>query len=107
MTFRVHGCATLIATLLAANLVCAPTGDAAEVGPPKARKAAARVAEPGAVLPGSTPRFAGKIVKTCKESTPDFPKPVAAPNNAPNVLLILTDNTGFGHAAASTPMCGS
>lgn len=34
------------------------------------------------------------------ESTSDFPKPLTAPKGAPNVLLILTDDVGFG--ASST-----
>jgi arylsulfatase len=60
------------------------------------------------VLPKPEPPFGGKIGSTYKESTPDFPRPVEAPEGAPNVLLILTDDTGFGHAAtfggaAATP----
>src|SRR5499427_360764 len=35
-----------------------------------------------------------------KDSTPDFPKGVEAPQGAPNILLILTDDVGFG--ASST-----
>jgi len=59
-------------------------------------------------LPKPAVAFAGKIGTTYKDSTPDFPKPNAAPAGAPNVLLILTDDTGFGHAAtfggaAATP----
>ena len=53
-----------------------------------------------AVLPQPTAPFAGTIGTSYKESTPDFPRPVAAPARAPNVLLILTDDTGFGHASA-------
>src|SRR5215470_13484360 len=52
------------------------------------------------VLPRPEPPFKGKIGRTVKESTPDFPKEVQAPAGAPNVLLILTDDVGFG---ASTP----
>ena len=52
------------------------------------------------VLPKTAAPFKGKIGPTWKESTPDFPRPLAAPKDAPNVLLILTDDTGFG--AAST-----
>ena len=44
--------------------------------------------------------FKGTIGRTVKESTPDFPKGVEAPKGAPNVLLILTDDVGFG--ASST-----
>ena len=62
----------------------------------------------GISLPREVPPFAGKIGTTYQDSTPDFPKPVTAPKGAPNVLLILTDDTGFGHAAtfggaAATP----
>src|SRR5262245_45529820 len=48
------------------------------------------------VLPRPEPPFAGKIERTVKGSAPDFPKGVEAPAGAPNVLLILTDDVGFG-----------
>jgi arylsulfatase A-like enzyme len=48
------------------------------------------------VLPKPEPPFKGKIARTAKESTPDFPKGVEAPKGAPNILLILTDDVGFG-----------
>jgi arylsulfatase len=48
------------------------------------------------VLPDPEPPFKGKIGRTVKDSTPDFPKSVEAPADAPNVLLILTDDVGFG-----------
>jgi arylsulfatase A-like enzyme len=51
---------------------------------------------PRDVLPIPQPPFQGKIGRTAKESTPDFPKEVHAPAGAPNVLLILTDDVGFG-----------
>jgi arylsulfatase A-like enzyme len=53
-----------------------------------------------AVLPVPQPQFGGNIGRKASESTPDFPKAVTAPKGAPNVLLIMTDDTGFG--AAST-----
>jgi len=52
------------------------------------------------VLPKPETPFHGKIGRTAKDSTPDFPKGVEAPKGAPNVLLILTDDVGFG--ASST-----
>jgi len=55
------------------------------------------------VLPRPEPPFHGKIGRTVKESTPDFPKAVEAPEGAPNVLLILTDDVGFG---ATSPFGG-
>jgi arylsulfatase A-like enzyme len=52
------------------------------------------------VLPRAEPEFKGKIGRTVKDSVPDFPKEVEAPKGAPNILLILTDDVGFG--ASST-----
>ncbi len=47
-------------------------------------------------LPIPDPVFKGKIGKTYKDSTPDYPLPVRAPEGSPNVLLILLDDVGFG-----------
>ena len=55
------------------------------------------------VLPKPLPPFEGKIERTAKDSKPDFPKGVEAPKRAPNILLILTDDVGFG---ASSPFGG-
>ncbi len=52
------------------------------------------------ILPRPEPPFKGKIGRTAKDSIPDFPKAIEAPKGAPNVLLILTDDVGFG--ASST-----
>jgi arylsulfatase len=55
---------------------------------------------PRNVLPIPEPPFRGKIDRTVKDSTPDFPKEIQPPKGAPNVLLIMTDDVGFG--ASST-----
>lgn len=52
------------------------------------------------VLPRPEQPFHGKIGRTVKESVKDFPKEVRAPKDAPNVLLVMTDDVGFG--ASST-----
>jgi arylsulfatase len=52
------------------------------------------------VLPKPQPPFQGRIGRTVQDSMPDFPKGVEAPAGAPNILLILTDDVGFG--ASST-----
>lgn len=52
------------------------------------------------VLPRPEQPFRGHISRTAKDSTKDFPQEVSAPRGAPNILLILTDDVGFG--ASST-----
>ena len=52
------------------------------------------------VLPRPEPPFKGHIGTTVKDSTLDFPAEIKAPKGAPNILLILTDDVGFG--ASST-----
>lgn len=49
------------------------------------------------VLPRPDFHFPGEVGRTYLESDPaQFPKPVAAPKGAPNILLILIDDCGFG-----------
>jgi arylsulfatase len=58
--------------------------------------AASQDANNATVLPKPEAPFEGKIGRIVRDSTPDFPKGVEAPAGAPNVLLILTDDVGFG-----------
>ncbi len=49
------------------------------------------------ILPRLDPHFAGEVGRTYKDSDPaKFPQPVTAPAGAPNILLILLDDAGFG-----------
>ena len=41
--------------------------------------------------------FQGHIGKTWQESTPWWPQPVHPGADAPNVIVILIDDLGFGH----------
>lgn len=52
------------------------------------------------VLPRPDEPFRGKIGRTVRDSAPDFPRTVTAPKGAPNILIIMTDDVGFG--ASST-----
>jgi arylsulfatase A-like enzyme len=52
------------------------------------------------VLPRPEQPFRGYISRKAQDSVTDFPKEVTAPKGAPNILLILTDDVGFG--ASST-----
>jgi arylsulfatase len=51
-------------------------------------------------LPRPAQPFGGRIGITVQDSVKDFPKEVEAPKGAPNILVILTDDVGFG--ASST-----
>jgi len=52
-------------------------------------------------LPIRRPPFQGVVNRTLDGSQPDwdFVAPIPAPEDAPNVLLILTDDAGFGNPA--------
>jgi arylsulfatase len=48
------------------------------------------------VLPKPEQPFAGVIDPDPNKSKPDWPKPISAPEGAPNIVLILLDDVGFG-----------
>ena len=50
----------------------------------------------GKQLPPLPQPFGGKIERNAAQSTPYWPMRVVPPKSAPNVLLIMTDDTGFG-----------
>ena len=50
----------------------------------------------GAQLPPPPPKFGGKIERNAPKSKPYWPARVVPPKGAPNVLLIMTDDVGFG-----------
>jgi phosphoglycerol transferase MdoB-like AlkP superfamily enzyme len=50
-------------------------------------------------IPKPDPEFKGKIGETLKDSIPSYPPPLKAPQGAPNVLVILLDDVGFGHTS--------
>jgi arylsulfatase len=51
---------------------------------------------PGNKLPAPAPKFGGVIRETTKGSVPWWPPRVVPPEGAPNVLLVLVDDSGFG-----------
>ena len=56
----------------------------------------APVAAAETVLPQPPQPFKGKIEMRAKDSTPDFPAMQTAPAGAPNIVLVLLDDMGFG-----------
>ena len=58
-------------------------------------------AETPSVLPRPDFHFPGNVGRTYLDSDPpQFPQPVQAPKGAPNVVLILLDDAGFGQFSA-------
>jgi len=60
---------------------------------------AAHTAFAANVLPNPEPPFKGKIGFSAKDSQPDWPEPIKAPKDAPNVVVILLDDMGFGNTS--------
>ena len=50
----------------------------------------------GRYVPNTAPPFAGVINLTATDSKPAWPPTVVPPKGAPNVLLIMTDDQGYG-----------
>jgi len=50
----------------------------------------------GKQLPPEPPKFGGVIKEDAKDSKPYWPPSVVPPKGAPNVLLIMTDDQGYG-----------
>jgi len=57
------------------------------------------------VIPAAPAPFRGTINLRAADSTPDFPQPTVAPPGAPNVLVILLDDVGFGASSAFGGPC--
>jgi arylsulfatase A-like enzyme len=50
----------------------------------------------GEQLPAPPPKFGGKIEREATKSKPYWPARIVPPKGAPNVLLIITDDSGYG-----------
>ena len=50
----------------------------------------------GRQLPAPDPKFGGVIKDNALQSKPWWPPRIVPPKEAPNVLLIITDDAGFG-----------
>ncbi len=87
--------------LAAATLAWAPffveiasAGDRQAISNPGAPDATMTIE--GKKLPAKPQKFGGKIERTAEESKPYWPARIVPPKGAPNVLLIITDDSGYG-----------
>ena len=88
---------TLVCAAVAAVLAQALVGTAfAQQSDAPAGSPAATRAIDGLQLPAPDVPFGGTIEPNALESTPFWQPRIAPPEGAPNVLLILTDDVGFG-----------
>ncbi len=80
--------------LIAAALSVVPTAAQQVTG--KLGSADATTTIDGKQLPAPPSKFGGVIKESAKDSTPWWPPRIVPPKGAPNVLLIMTDDQGYG-----------
>src|SRR5215471_3817891 len=82
-------------TAIALLLAVSPNAGAQQItGTPGSPRATTTI--PGDQLPPPPPKFEGVIQEDAKDSKPWWPPTVVPPKSAPNVLLIMTDDAGYG-----------
>ncbi len=86
----------LLATGLASLLIALPSLLAAQQITGTPGTPGATMTLDGKQLPPEPPKFGGVINETAKDSKPYWPPSVVPPKGAPNVLLIMTDDQGYG-----------
>ncbi|MGY3561713.1 hypothetical protein ACVWXP_004982 [Bradyrhizobium sp. USDA 4463] len=84
----------IVFAMLAASAMSAPTF--AQQAAPSPGSPAATITIPGDQLPPPPQKFGGKIERDARNSKPYWPARVVPPEGAPNVLLIITDDAGYG-----------
>jgi arylsulfatase len=82
-------------SLAAAALLCAATPALGQQEAAPGSPAATTTID-GKQLPPPPPKFGGKIERNAAQSKPYWPPRVVPPKGAPNVLLIMTDDAGYG-----------
>jgi arylsulfatase len=86
--------ALALSVLGLATLIFVPAMAQQTTGTPGSPDATTTI--PGNQLPPPNPKFGGVINESAKDSTPYWPPRVVPPKGAPNVLLIMTDDQGYG-----------
>jgi len=86
--------AEVAAFLVAAAIAVAPAAAQQVTGVPGTPSATTTI--DGKTLPPPPSKFGGVIKEDAKDSKPYWPPTVVPPKSAPNVLLIMTDDQGYG-----------
>lgn len=89
----------ILLSITCALALSTPAFAAAKAEAPKP-PALDRNATDGSVLPYPPAPFAGKMGASPTDSKAQFSAPVKAPKGAPNVVVVLTDDVGFGASSA-------
>jgi arylsulfatase A-like enzyme len=87
-------CGLLLLTAVAAMFVALPAPAQEITGTPGSPSATTTII--GKELPPAPEKFGGIIEESVKDSKPYWPPRVVPPKGAPNVLLIMTDDQGYG-----------
>lgn len=86
--------AKVVAFLLAATMAVAPAAAQQVTGVLGSPSATTTIK--GNQIPAPEPKFGGVIKESSKDSKPWWPPTIVPPKGAPNVLLIMTDDQGYG-----------
>src|SRR5215475_9805716 len=85
---------TILAFIVAVMLAAAPAFAQQTTGVPGSPDATETI--DGRYLPSPPAPFRGEINLNAYQSKPYWPARIVPPQGAPNVLLIITDDVGFG-----------
>ncbi len=88
-------CYSIVIAFSLLLLLAAGPAAAVEAGGPPGSPSATMTID-GKQIPAPPQEFKGKIGRTADQSTPYWPARIMPPKGAPNVLLIMTDDSGYG-----------